>query len=310
MKVRILILTAALACITSPGIRAQQLPHFSYFTYNYINYNPAVTGFTPCLEMRVGYRQQWTGFDGAPRTAFALAHGKLGVKRNYFHGLGGYVENDAAGPFSYTSLHMNYAFHLRLSKGYTLSSGVGVGFSQNKIDFGKMLLENQLNDPAITNSINEFVFPQISMGFWLYKSTRFFGFSIRQVRQSSIGDLQPNTLRRHMTFTYGAAYTMSEDLTFKPAVLLNYVGRSRASIEGQAMFDYRQRIAMGMGVRSGNGFSALLKLDMIRYVTVIYAYDLTLSRMRFGQTGSHEITLGFRACSDGERGHVPCAAYD
>jgi hypothetical protein len=65
-----------------------------------------------------------------------------------------------------------------------------------------------------------------------------------------------------------------------------------------------------MGVRSGNGFSALLKLDMIRYVTVIYAYDLTLSRMRFGQSGSHEITLGFRACSDGERGHVPCAAYD
>jgi type IX secretion system PorP/SprF family membrane protein len=296
--------------IASQQAAAQQLPHFSYFTYNYINYNPAVTGFTPCLEMRIGYRQQWVGFEGSPRSAFAVAHGRIGVKRKSFHGIGGYVENDAAGPFSYTSLQANYAFHLKLSKGYTLSSGIAVGFSQNRIDFGKMILEDQQNDPAITSSVSEFIFPQINMGFWLYKSNRFYGFSLRQVRQSTMGDLEPKTLRTHMTMTYGAAISMSEDLTFKPAALLNYVGRSRASIEAQAVLDYKQKIALGAGVRSGNGFSALLKLDMIRYVTLIYAYDLTLSKMRFDSSGSHEVTLGFRACSDKERGHVPCAAYD
>jgi len=296
--------------ICTQRVAAQQLPHFSYFTYNYINYNPAVTGFTPCLEMRIGYRQQWVGFEGSPRSAFALAHGRIGVKRKSFQGIGGYVENDAAGPFSYTRLHANYAFHLKLSRGYTLSSGIAVGFSQNKIDFGIMILDDQQNDPAITNSVSEFIFPQINMGFWLYKSNRFYGFSLRQVRQSTMGDLEPQTLRTHMTMTYGAAISMSEDLTFKPAALLNYVGRSRASIEAQAVLDYKQKIALGAGVRNGNGFSALLKLDMIRYVTLIYAYDLTLSKMRFDSSGSHEVTLGFRACSDKERGYVPCAAYD
>ncbi|MFN8698356.1 MAG: type IX secretion system membrane protein PorP/SprF [Flavobacteriales bacterium] len=296
--------------IASQRADAQQLPHFSYFTYNYINYNPAVTGFTPCPEMRLGYRQQWVGFEGSPASAFAVAHGRVGVKRKSFHGLGGYIENDAAGPFSYTSLHGNYAFHLKLSKGYTLSSGISVGFSQNRIDFGKMTLEIQQNDPAITSSVSEFIFPQINMGFWLYKSNRFYGVSLRQVRQSTIEDLEPQSLRTHMTMSYGAAIVMSEDVTFKPAALLNYVGRSRASVEAQAVFDYRQIIALGAGMRSGNGFSALLKIDMIRYLTLIYAYDLTLSKLRFDSSGSHEVTLGFRACSDAEKGHVPCAAYN
>jgi type IX secretion system PorP/SprF family membrane protein len=310
MNWRAITYTAAILIIAFKSSVAQQLPHFSYFTYNYINYNPAVTGFTSCLEMRIGYRQQWVGFEGSPRSAFALAHGRIGVKRKSFHGIGGYVENDAAGPFSYTGLNANYAFHLKLSKGYSLSSGIAVGFSQNRVDFGKMRLENQQEDPAITSSFNDFIFPQISMGFWLYRPNRFYGFSLRQVRQSSIGELEPKTLRTHLTLTYGEAIKLSEDLTFKPAALLNYVGRSRASVEAQALLDYQQKIALGAGIRSGNGFSALLKLDMIRYVTLIYAYDLTLSKVRFDSSGSHEVTLGFRACSDKEKGHVPCAAYD
>ena len=104
--------------------------------------------------------------------------------------------------------------------------------------------------------------------------------------------------------------TMSDDLTFKPAVLLNYVGKSRASLEGQAMIDYKKRVAFGVGVRGGNGLSALLKLDVIKYLTIAYGYDMTLSKIRYSESGSHEVTLGFRACSDRDKAHVPCAAYD
>jgi type IX secretion system PorP/SprF family membrane protein len=289
---------------------AQQLPQFSYFTFNYINYNPAVTGFASCFEMRVGYREQWVGFEGAPKSAFALAHGKFGVKRNRFHGIGGYVENDSFGPFSYTGLQLNYAFHFRLAGVYTLATGLSVGFSQNRVDFGRMTLEDQINDPILTSSINEFVFPRINMGLWLYKSDRFYGFSMRQVVQNTIGDLEPQTLRTHLTLAHGRSVNMSKDLTFKPAVLLNYVGKSRASLEAQGVFEFKETVAAGLGMRSGNGVSGLVKLHLLRYLTLAYAYDLTLSKMRFDSNGTHEVMLGFRACSLKDDRHVPCAAYD
>ena len=117
----------ALLWIFGANVQAQQLPHYTNFTYNYLNYNPAVTGSTPCLEARVGYRKQWTGFQGAPTTGYVNVHNKFGQRRYNFHGLGVMVENDTYGAFSTTSLVANYAYHMKLTKGYSLSSGMGVG---------------------------------------------------------------------------------------------------------------------------------------------------------------------------------------
>ena len=119
----------ALLWMIGSHVQAQQLPHYTNFTYNYLNYNPAVTGSTPCLEARVGYRKQWTGFQGAPTTGYVNVHNKFGQRRYNFHGLGVMVENDTYGPFGTTSLVANYAYHMKLTKGYSLSSGIGIGYN-------------------------------------------------------------------------------------------------------------------------------------------------------------------------------------
>jgi len=309
MVTRNLLLCFLLLTATTAAF-GQQLPQYSFFTYNYINYNPAVTGFTPCLELRAGFRQQWLGFTGAPRTAFALAHGRFGEKRNRFHGIGGFVENDSFGPFSYTSLMANYAFHFKVASRYTLSAGIGLGFTQNRVDFSSMTLEDQLNETAMTNSLSDFNFPHINTGFWLYRADKFFGLSLRQVRQGTIESLEAKTLRTHYTFAHGRAFKVSDEISFLPAVLLNYVGRSRASFEAQGLVEFKETVSLGVGVRGGNGISGLFKLHMIGNLTLAYAYDLTLSKMRFDSNGTHEIVIGFRSCSAKDRNHIPCAAYD
>ncbi|MCC6599695.1 MAG: PorP/SprF family type IX secretion system membrane protein, partial [Crocinitomicaceae bacterium] len=168
---------------------AQQLPQYTYFTYNYINYNPAVTGQTPCLEMKIGYRRQWTGIPEAPKTGYVVAHGKIGVKKRSFHGIGMLVDNDVAGPFSTTSMFANYAFHLKLNRSYTLASGIGIGFSQYRVNYGAMIMEFQNADPAINGTVNNFIFPQINAGLWLYKPNQFYGFSVRQIKPNDIKGL-------------------------------------------------------------------------------------------------------------------------
>lgn len=288
----------------------QQLPQYTNFTYNYLNYNPAVTGSTPCLEARMGYRRQWAGFEGAPTTGYVNIHNKFGLRRYNFHGVGVMVENDTYGPFGTTSLIANYAYHMKLTKGYSLSSGIGIGFTQYRLGLGGISMPDIEIDPVIGNSLGTIVAPTVNFGLWLYRRDRFFGFSVRQLTQPKVKGLPDTQMRRHLTLAYGKAIQMNEKFTFKPALLLNYVGQSKASIEAQAMLEYKKIIAFGFAGRSGHGGSALVKLDALPYLTIAYAYDITANRLRFAAMNSHEITLGFRACGLKERNHVPCAAYD
>ena len=49
-------------------LEAQQLPLRTNWQFNYFQENPAFAGFSDCLELKAGFRQQWAGFDGAPQT--------------------------------------------------------------------------------------------------------------------------------------------------------------------------------------------------------------------------------------------------
>jgi len=300
----------AISWIFGSNVQAQQLPHYTNFTYNYLNYNPAVTGSTPCLEARVGYRMQWAGFTGAPRTGYVLVHNKFGLRRYNFHGVGMMVENDSYGPFGSTTLVANYAYHMKLTKGYTLSSGIGVGFTQYRLGLGGITMPDIDIDPAATNSLGTIVAPVVNFGLWLYRKDRFYGLSVRQLTQPKVKGLPDTQMRRHYTLAYGRAIQIDDNFTFKPALLLNYVGKSKPSLEGQAMLEYKKIVSVGLAGRSGHGGSALVKFDALPYITIAYAYDITANRFHYAALNTHEVTLGFRACGMKERNHVPCAAYD
>lgn len=308
MKKRLLILIVIIGSV-APAI-GQQLPHYTNFVYNYFQYNPAVAGAVPCLEMKLGYRKQWDGFPDAPVTAYANFHGKMSKGKKNFHGLGAVVETDDAGPLSFTQLQLAYAYHQRMARRYMLSSGVSVGFQQFRVDFGSILLENQF-DPAIVGSTSEFVMPTINMGFWLYRRDRYYGLAVRNVIVHQVEKIGgSNFLVRHFHLTAGRSIRVNDDVQFKPAANLNYVGGSDPSLDLAAQLEIREKLTLGLTVRTGNGIGGLVKVDVFKYVTLAYAYDLTLSRIRVDGLNTHELTLGIRACAAQDKSHVPCAAYD
>jgi type IX secretion system PorP/SprF family membrane protein len=191
-----------------------------------------------------------------------------------------------------------------------LATGVSAGFLQYRVDYGSILLDD-FNDPAINNAVSDFVTPQINFGLWLYRGDRFYGLSARHLVENKIDGLSDQTkLVRHYTFSAGRSIRMNKDLFFKPAFLVNYVPGSKMSLDMQALLEFREKVTVGLAARTGNGLAAIIKLGLIKYVTVAYAYDMTLSKMRYGGLHTHEIVLGIRACASKERYHVPCAAYD
>jgi type IX secretion system PorP/SprF family membrane protein len=288
----------------------QQFPHYTHFIYNYQFINPASTGYVTCSEFKSNYRQQWAGLDGAPRTTAAMYHARIAAKKFAFHGVGINMESDMAGAFGYSGLTAQYAFHTRVTKGYNLAAGIGLGFLQYRVDFNKISFKDPLNETAITGNVNGYVIPNINLGLWLYRGDRFYGLSVRSITNPVVGGSSSNKMIRSYTLTYGKYIKINKKYSFKPSFMVNYTGKSKADINAQAIIDYKGTIGFGAAVRSGHGVSALIRVQAWGKFTFCYAYDVTANRLRYGSYSTHEVSVGLRTCAGIGRDKDLCAAYE
>ena len=80
---------------------------------------------------------------------------------------------------------------------------------------------------------------------------------------------------------------MQDGFTFKPSAHLQFVQGSRVSFEATGMFDYRDVFDFGVGFRSESGIIGLVRVDLFKYITLAYAYDFALSRIRYDGRHTH-----------------------
>lgn len=59
---------------------SQQIPLYSQYIWNAYLINPAIGGAENFLDIKAGYRNQWTGLDGAPTSLYLTANMQLGKK--------------------------------------------------------------------------------------------------------------------------------------------------------------------------------------------------------------------------------------
>jgi type IX secretion system PorP/SprF family membrane protein len=103
--------------------QAQQMAQYSQYMNNNYLLNPAVAGTEDYIDVKLSYRAQWTGIEGAPRTYYASVNSSLGDLRTQskrtlrdwqggFHALGAIVYSDVTGPTSRTGLYGSYTYNL------------------------------------------------------------------------------------------------------------------------------------------------------------------------------------------------------
>ena len=59
---------------------AQQKPQYTQYVFNNLLLNPAVTGIENYTDVKLGYRSQWTGLQGAPVTSYLTIDAPIGDK--------------------------------------------------------------------------------------------------------------------------------------------------------------------------------------------------------------------------------------
>lgn len=286
---------------------AQQSPQFSQYLQNSYVINPAITGVEDYLDVTAAYRNQWTGFDGAPRTGTLSINSPLYLLKSEaktnsetsFQGVGAFIFTDNAGPISQTGFYGSYAYHLKLNSDWSLSMGTFIGAQQFKYDSTEAILLQNPNDPLV-QSFSGIQF-DMGLGTYLYSKTFFIGLSANNIFDNSIPSDNQNgvltndgRINRNYNLLLGSRIELSENWQLVPSSLLRAVEGAPVQWDIATKFVYNNAFWAGAGFRNEDALVALAGLNITKNFLVSYSYDYSLNRFSDLQTGTHEILLSYR----------------
>lgn len=305
---------------------AQQVPQFSQYLRNQYLVNPAAAGVYDFVDVTVGGRLQWLGFDNAPKTSYLYISSPLsrapkarynpgirissGPVRNpeirtgkLKHALGGQVIADQYGAFQQLRASVTYALHVPVSRNYNLSFGTNVGISNRSFLSERAQTLNMMTGAAyVDNTYDNFVANQgaqntldIGAGLYLYSKNMFVGISADQLTKDFVkfGNVattfDPNM---HFQGTAGVKIPLSQDVTLMPAILAKYTQGAPLSIEGSLQLEYKEWLWMGASFRNQDAVVAMAGLNISEKFKFGYSYDFNISKVRSYSAGGHELVLG------------------
>ncbi|MFZ1666632.1 MAG: type IX secretion system membrane protein PorP/SprF [Flavobacteriales bacterium] len=295
--------TAALTLALATGLAAlaQQTAQYTQNTFNMFAINPAVAGSKDCIDVRLGYRQQWVGFPGAPVTGWATIAGSIRPKGRPYranrHGIGAFIEADNAGPLGYTSVQGAYAYHIQMRRDFFMSLGFFAGVRQEKLSLGDVNADDN-TDPALANNGSVLIVPDVTPGVWLYGKNTWAGLSIQQFLGNRVKKIGTDTrLSRVFIASLGHRYRIDKSLSVVPSGLLRLSPGVPMSMDLNVMLEYKKKIGIGATYRNQDAVAFMLKVPFLQYFTLGYSYDVTTSKLRAGGANTHEIILGIYPCS-------------
>lgn len=306
--------------------QAQQRAQYSQYMLNAYVLNPALSGLEDFIDAKIGYRNQWAGLEGAPKTFYATAHGALDKadrtsslsvrgpngrplpRTKVFpsqpaapghHGVGGMLLYDEMGPITRTTLQATYARHIPLTNRIKLAAGLGLGAGQQTIDFDRLHLLDP-SDPILQYGKQSVFIPDASAGLLLYSSDFYVGLSANQLffkklnyrmQGQSVQDWF-GTLYQHYFLTAGYRFELTEEWAFLPSVLVKSVRPVPVSYDINAKISYQDRIWAGLSYRHKDAIVGLLGININYRLNLGYSYDFTMSNLRNVSRGTHEIVIG------------------
>ena len=313
MKERALVLLLLLFPL---AVAAQQISQYTQYVFNHFSVNPAVAGSKDCIDVRLGYRQQWTGLEGAPKTGWASLHGSIRPKGKPFvknkHGVGLFVESDNAGNWGYTRFLLAYAYNMQMSRDYYLSFGLFGGAQQMKFNNGDALTV-QGDDPALAGKATTLVIPEITPGIWAYTKVAWAGLSMHQALGNTMKDIGTDSrLARQFMLSAGYKHRIGRKTAFVPSFLAKFSKGVPPALGINAMVEWNKKFALGAGYRNSDAVTLLMKVGFAKYFQLGYSYDINISKLRVANTNTHEVILAITPCGsdDGSRRMISCPAFD
>jgi len=306
----------------------QQLPQFSQYSRNQFMVNPGAAGMYDFVDLTVGGRYQWLGFDNAPKTAYAYGSAVLKRKNKLYnpsvrtsagpiqypkvntgklkHAIGGQIIADEYGAFRRISISGTYAIHLPISETVNMSFGTKLGISNNSFLQDRAVLLSATDGyqgPVVQDDVyDNFVADQSSInildigaGLYFYSDDLFAGVSVDGLTKDwvSFGTGTANfDPRMHINITGGYKIPLNDNFKLMPSALAKVVVGAPLSIEGSLQLEYQNRMWIGASYRHGDAIAAMLGLSISEKFKFGYSFDFSTTQFNKYTAGGHELVLG------------------
>lgn len=269
---------------------AQQDPQYTQYMYNMNVVNPAYAGSRENLSFGFLYRQQWSGFDGAPETFTAFGHAPVGDRV----GLGLSAIVDKIGPVKEQNVYADFAYKLPLGGEHMLSLGLKAGATFHNIGLTDLDIL-QPDDPFYAQNINSTT-PNIGAGVFYYTNKYYIALSVPNLLSSTHIDRNGRKIgseSSHYFATAGYVFGLSDYVKFKPSFMVKSSFDAPTSFDVNANFLFYDRLELGASYRYDDSFSGLVNFAITPSLRIGYAYDAVTSDINVVSNSSHEIMLLF-----------------
>jgi len=296
----------------SSGIYSQQLPLYSQYNFNKFLINPANAGYNGYTSINLVAREQWTGFEGAPRTHAITVDSRI-LPNSYIEkdasvrkkkrmssrsgrvGWAAHLFNDHTGPLDRTGLEGTYAYHLSFTDSQ-LSFGLSGMFYQFRLNKDEVILSGDPYDPLVDGIKGTVYIPDASLGVFYTTSRIHAGISAQHLLQSSVqfGDrIDDYRLYRNYNITAGYLWYLGERVSIEPSFLLRLPERSDPLLDVNADISINEKFWAGLSYRTGNAMIIYLGARFDRYFFG-YAFDYNFNTLMDYTYGSHEFMAAVR----------------
>ncbi|WP_266204809.1 PorP/SprF family type IX secretion system membrane protein [Pontibacter kalidii] len=299
------------------GAQAQNRKQLANFPQYKHYFNPSLTGHEGSV-LRSIYRNQWTGFEDAPKTIMASAEldlQKLGKSSNTFfngrsapreagteisarHGLGLTLFHDQFGPARETQAALSYGAAVRLSEGLSLRWGTALSYTFHRLD-GNSLTVDQENDPRFSHLLggeNRSGRADIALGLSLTAANFYVGYAMLDVTEgklaSSGGDYLNDFYARRHVGQIGYRQGITDVLGLTVNGIYQHDNIYKSTLEGQVKAVYDNLFWVSGGYRNNLAYTlgAGLRLNQL---AIGYTYETPTQEAKAIDKATNEVSLSY-----------------
>ncbi|WP_018477612.1 PorP/SprF family type IX secretion system membrane protein [Pontibacter roseus] len=296
--------------------QAQSIKHVSNFSAYQQFYNPALTGNEGSVAKSF-YRNQWTGFEDAPKTIFFSAEmdaadfSKSVDKRKNFqfrdsgtgyqgakHAFGLTALQDRFGPARETQLQLNYGTGVRLSEKLSLRWGGALTYHNYRVD-GSSLVVDEESDPRYQDLYGQDARSSkadLNLGIALASGNYYLGYAMQDVTRGHFNFNGDTFSKELYTRKHVVQAGFRTDLTDQFGMIVNglyqYDQQVKSTTEAQVKLVYQNMVWLGGGYRNELAYNLAAGVNFSQ-LRISYAYESPIQEARSIQKSTNEIGLSY-----------------
>lgn len=320
------VIIIVIICFLSIRSFSQDNFYFSQYFQVGPSINPAFTGVDNFLDVKLNYRNQWSGYTDSPTTNYigvtgylqketqkdykqyalrtsnpyfldSLPRAEISLSEKLRHGIGGLIIYDVQGPFEQISGYVNYALHIPISSKTKISIGISGNITNQRIDLEKIVLKNPDDDEfyqSLIASGGKSTFLDINPGIMLYNKKFYISYAVLRAYRIDLSSNELFSSGNEMdhSFMAGVQLPLSKNIKLLPSVLYNFNKQYDNVWDANLKVLINEKTWAGMSYKSTNTVVFMAGVYINNFFNLSYSYDYLTSNINNYTNGSHEITLG------------------